>query len=379
MEFKGDSSDFQRIIKTLGIVARTNTTELDGRIYIDASGDKVAFTANNGVTAIRCKSPVAEIVEPGGMSVVYSKLNTFVMSFRPWDGAAGAKNFVFKGDDKELSVSVESLQKEKSSFKGELKLPVMASNFFQQLNDIDQEAFVLNSTVLRRAMNKALYAIDPKMGSDQGALQGMSFKFDGPQIYFAGSNGRVLSEYCVKNHTGIEKEDIILQYDFVTGLRRLLVDNMQLLCETKCNRLAVGFENVLFVGKKIIGYEYPDYRRVFENFEHRLHFPRDILIETLAPLSDILDPEDNFRLTFEIKDKVIRLYNDNASMTLDHDIPGGIDFVIDVNGRILMQSVDAIHDEHVLVKFSNENGVLILDASTTEDQKTVVTPIIRRN
>jgi DNA polymerase III sliding clamp (beta) subunit (PCNA family) len=378
MEFEINSLEFQKIVKMLGIVARVNTVDSAGRICIEVNDNGVHFTANNGFTAICSNSTGADIKEHGSVSVIYGDVNTFVMSFKPWNGFVGAKKFCLSGDDKQVNITVDSFYDGEKSSKGKLKLSAFNSAVVQKLPLFGEQSFILNSTLFRKAMNKVLYAVDPKLDISVGALQGMNIKFEKDNIYFAGSNGRVLSELSIKNHTDNCKDDIILQYDFVMGLRRLLVDDTQLLWEVRDNRVAVKFDNVLFCGKKLIGYEYPDYRDVFDNYEHYIRFTKEILIDSLSPFSDILNPEDNYRLTFKIEDSVVSLYCDQASMTIEQDIPDDMYFVIDVNGKLLTQSIDAIHDECILVKFSDEDGLLILDAGTSEDQKAFVTPIRRR-
>jgi DNA polymerase III sliding clamp (beta) subunit (PCNA family) len=188
----------------------------------------------------------------------------------------------------------------------------------------------------------------------------------------------VLSEYQVKNVTNKKEGVFNLQYDFFMGLKRLLNDNIQLFWEIKGNRASVKFEDVVFIGRTIAGHEYPEYKPMLDKYEHHLNLSKEFLMTNLAPFMDVLDSEDHFRLTMEIKDKVLRFFNDYADIKADESIEGGLNFSIDVNGRLLIQSIDAIRDDYILFKFSDQNGSLIFDSSTFNDQKGLIRPLDKR-
>lgn len=379
MDFSIGASEFQRIIGMLGVVARVKSAELDGRLNIDAVDGRVFFSAYNGTNAIKFTTTPLDLSEPGGVSVVYGKIETFVKSFKPWAGSEGAKSFNFRSGDSEAEVSVSCFRDDAETITGRLRLAVAGLCPFQGMHPVNGGAFVLNSSVVKRALNKTMFAVDPKCGGELPALQGVNMKIVDDGIFFAGANGRILSEYRIDNHTGIDTKSVVLHYEFAMGLRRLLSDDTQIVWEVGGNRLAVEFENVLFVGKKMIGCEYPDYDRTFSLFKHRLDLDKNAITEALSPIIDLLEPEDNHRLTLEIDNSGIRFYNDQVSMVLQCDVPDGLSLVVDINGRLLAQGVESIADDTVAVKFSDDTGMLILDAVSTEDQKVAITPIMRRS
>jgi len=103
-------------------------------------------------------------------------------------------------------------------------------------------------------------------------------------------------------------------------------------------------------------------------------------LDSLSPFSDILDPDDNYRLTFEIKDKTVRLFNDQAVVEFEQDIQGAPAFSTDINGALLMQTVDSIKDTYIMLKFSVDkvSDALIFDSSNSQDQKALVSTLRRR-
>jgi DNA polymerase III sliding clamp (beta) subunit (PCNA family) len=378
MEFSIGTEELQKIMKLMGVVAKANAADSSGRLLIDAQEDHVEILSNNGSTALYYDSYETKVVEPGVVSFNYSKIKSFVSSFKIWNGTAGAKSFTFKATDKATTITVDNIYENGKVSKGKLRLANFNPALINRLPKFKKADFILNSTIFRAATSKVLYAINPNMDYSLNALQGMNISFDDDQIYFVGSDSRVLSEYMVKNVSDRAEGNVTLQYDFIMGLRRLLVDDLQLFWEIDGHRVAVKCNDMVFIGRCIIGHEYPDYKNALDAYQDRINIRKDVFMDLLLPFTDILDAEDNFRLTFAIKDKTIKVFNDQANFELDQDIAGGLDFAIDLNGRLLMQTVYAIKDDHILLKFTDENKVIIFDSCTFEDQKALITPLKRR-
>lgn len=378
MKFNISTSELQKVIKSLSVVVKTNATDFTGRICMKVEGDKLEFLANNGATSLLYTSTNVKINEPGIISIAYHKIKSFVVSFKPWDGARGAKDFYFSTKGKSIKVSVDDFHEKDKIIKGKLKLASYNSDLIQNPKEYGKTSFVLNSTIFKRALNKVLYAINPVDNFGFGAIQGMNATFDDDYICFAATDGRALSEYQIKNSSGYSDSSIVLQYSFLMGLRRLMYDDTQLFWEIADNTVNVKFDNMVFSGKLIIGHEYPDYKPAFEKYTDQINIDKDIIMSSLVPFSDILDPDDNYRLTFEINDKVIKVSNDQAVLEFESDIQGGLSFKVDVNGKLLVQTIDAISDKNVLIKFSDSDGPLVFDSSTSNDQKALISPLRQR-
>lgn len=378
MDFFIDVIEFQRIIKCMSVAAKSNSADITGRLLVEATENDVEFLINNRSTALYYTSTKVKINSIGSSSFMYGKIKTFISSVKPWDGKSGAKEFHFVADEKQTEIFVVNTYENGKVSKNKLKLPNYNTTLIPKPPKFGKVSFVLNSTIFRAAINKVLYAINPSLDFSVAVLQGMNIKFDTDNVYFAGSDGRVLSEYQVKNINDCSEKDITLQHDFVTGLRRLLTDDIQMLWEVTDKSVVVKFDEVTFIGRKIIGHDYPDYKPALDKFTDFIVVEREALITSLLSFSDVFDAEDHNRITFEIKDYVVYLYNDSAKVEIDFDNVKALKFVIDINGRLLLQTLEAIKDDSVLIKFSNENGVLIFDSSTFEDQKALITPLRRR-
>lgn len=380
MDFSISTLELQKIIKLLSVVVKVNATDFTGRICIESVDGGLNFLVNNGSTTLLYTSNEAVVKKPGETSISCGKIKSFITSFKPWDGKYGAKNFYFKVKNNNVNVTVDDLQENGNVVKAKLKLACYNSNLVQRPIEYDTPSFVLNSTAFRLATSKVLYAINPATSFGLYAIQGMNVNFDKDNIWFAGTDGKVLSEYALKNSTGYKGEDIILQYDFLMGLRRIIANDQQLLWEINKGHVNVKIDNVVFGGKLVVGHKYPDYKPTFDQFKHYITLNKATILNSLTPFADILDPEDNYRITVDIKDKIMTLHNDQARIEFElADIQGGLDLSIDVNGKLLIQTVDAIYDDNIILKFSDGAGVLIFDSSTTQDQKALLLPLRRRS
>lgn len=379
MEFFIDTVELQRVVKCMSVVAKTNASDITGRLLLEVSDSSVEFLINNRSTALYYISNKVKIVSTGSVSFAYDKIKTFISSIKAWDGKSGAKEILIVSDDKQTELFVTIVYENGKTSKNKLKVVNYSASLIPKPPTFGKATFVLNSTIFRHAINKVLYAINPSLDFSVAVLQGMNIKFDTDSIYFAGSDGKVLSEYQVKNvNEAFVEKDITLQHDFITGLRRLLVDDIQMMWEITDKTVAVKFDDVVFIGRKIVGHDYPDYKSALGRFDNSISIEREALLSSLLSFSDVFDSEDHNRIIFEIKDNYVILYNDSAKVEIDFDNAKELKFVIDINGRLLMQTLEAIKDDEILIKFSNENGVLIFDSNTFEDQKSLITPLRRR-
>jgi len=295
------------------------------------------------------------------------------MSFPIWSEGAGVKDFRFVVKDGKLTVLVSNITPNKKVSTGRLKLLGFDQYAVRQPMPYEKTVFSLNSDVILEATNKVMYAID---ASDaRPFIQGMYLAFDAKSIYFVGTNGKLISEYTFKNESGLTEGGFLLKYDFVQSLRRLVGDNQRVDFEIDERNVKAKFGNVVLFGKPIIGHQFPDYKTPLENYKYKLVLDKDNL--DVTSVLDSLNAEDNFRLTLEIKDGTLTLYNDFANLCYEN-IDYKDNFIVDVNGTFLRSTVDVIRDQKIVMKFTNEQTPVIFDSANYENQKGLITPLRRR-
>ena len=377
MEFNIDVEELQSIIKALGVVAKRNTNEPSGRILIEAENNKIRFIANNDSVAIGCVSSKNVIKKEGAASVVYNKLRSFISPFEAYNGEFGLKKVIFKTTDKAVNINAENIFENGSTSKAKLRLDLFNTYAIQQPKLLNKTTFILNSNMMKAAIDKITYAINPN--EIRAFIQGMCVEFDSKNIYFAGTNGLMLTQYRIENNSNLDKGKYSIKYDFISALSRLLQsDGTQLFIEIENDRIKIKFNNIFMEGRMIIGHEYPNYHSTLDSFSNVITLNKDVLMGILTPFHDILNPDDHYRITISMKDGSMEIYNDNLHFHYNGDIDFNDEFIMDVNGRFVLQTLTSIKDDKLLMKFSDENGVLIFDSANYEDQKSLITPIKRR-
>lgn len=376
MEFSIEAGELQKAIKLLSVTAKVNAVDMTGMISITASENAVDFLSNNGATALSYHVEKVAVNTTGVAVIEYGKIRSFVTSFQVWNEKSGVKDFHFSADDNLLNITVVNTHENKKISEGQLKLRTYDAYTVRAPKALEKPSFVLNSNIFRTATNKVLYAITP--GQGMTFLDGMNIMFEDSGISFAGTNSRVLSEYKIKNISDLREGSFLLRYDFIMGLRRAISEETNIAFEITERDVKACFDNVCFWGKTIIGHDFPEYKKILDTFEHTISLDKEVLMSSLLPLSDSLDPDDNYRLSFSIKKGEMVFFTDVVKFKYSDSVDFAGEFVIDVNGQFMKQTIEAIVDDVILIKFTDEDGVLVFDSSNYEDQKALVTPIRRR-
>jgi DNA polymerase III sliding clamp (beta) subunit (PCNA family) len=368
----------RHVVRALDVVVKRNTNDSIGRILIESDSEKntVIFTCNNGSEVVSYTASKVSVKESGSASIAFGKIVRFISSFIPWEDTYGLKEFRFLKTDKDLKIIVENIHENGKKSKGSLKLDLFDVNSIRKPKPLDKANFILNSAIIKTAINKIVYAIDPAGAAQY--LQGMCIRFDKDSIYFTGTNGKMLSEYIVKNNGDLTEGSYILKYNFIMGLNRVLNDDADISFEITKNRVNVMFDNIFYSGEIIVGRTFPDYEASLDAFSNMIVLSKDVLMGHLYPFLDVLDSDDYNRITFSIKNGKVTIYNDFANFEYDESVDYGDDFIVDVNGQFFIQTIEAIKDDKIKIKFSNSDGNLIFDSNTFEDQKALVTHIRRR-
>jgi len=378
MEFYIDTNELQRVVRLLGATAKTNESGPAGLILVEAfENNTVSFLSNNGLMAISTLATDVIVKNPGTISVSYSAVKSFVMPFSAWNETFGAKGFTFSAEGKDINLKVDNVYEDGKKSKGRLKLESFDAYTIRQPKPFGEPTFELNSNIFKTALSKILYAIDPN--GNKAGIQGMNIRFDEENIYFAGTNGVVLSEYKIKNISTLPEGNFVLKHSFIMTLKSAILEETMLLVEINKSDIKVKMGNACLHGTIDVGSVYPNYAPNLESYENMVKLSKDVLISGLAPFIDVLDSDDHNRLTLSISDKKVTMYNDMAEFEYNGEVDFLDSFIIDVNGSFMSQTVFAIKDDSLYMKFSDDKGLLIFDSANFEDQKAIITPIRRRN
>lgn len=380
MEFLVKTQDMQRAIKLLSVVAKVNTASFEGRVLISTETDKVKFLVNNGKTGMVHTIP-AKVIDEGEVSVVYGKIRVFIMTFLPWDGTVGAEEFVFKSDGTKLSINASSLHLNGAVAKSELKVDLIETESIPRISSIESPNMILNSSIIKTAVDKVLYAVSTK-DSIVAYTMCICMIFSDEFIKFVATNGRVLCEYKVKNDCSIKGGAYLLTHEFITGLRRIITDDVQLFWHVSANVAKIDFDNTLFQGyiQQIdLKDQYPDYEQKFSLFETVISVDRDVLLSGLQSFVDILNGDDFHRVSFIIENNKLILNTDVSHFELfDESFPADLQMAIDVSGKDMLNTLHSISDSNIKLKFIDKDNGLVFESAGYDLQQAYVVNLVRR-
>lgn len=376
MNFEIDVARMQRIISVLATSSKANANDNTGRVLVRATKDELSFVVNNGETAAIAKVDDAIINETGEMVFSFSDLRTFIPKFVAWNENYGSKIFHFKVMKSGVFINVDSVYTNGKKSKGKIKLKEYPTLGFPAPEEVKDVSFILNSDIVKPAASKVLYAID--QNHSKAALRGVNLTFDTDNIYFAGTNGKMLSEYKTGNVSDCKEGSYVFKYEFLQGLNKILPSNTQVFFSIGAGKVMATFDDIILFGKLVIGEEYPKYFPVLNDFKELVSISRESLFESIKPLAESLDADDNKRITLSIKDRSLFLSSEYAEFQCEDDINYDGDFIIDINGAFMLKTIEAIKDDLLLVKFNGEKFNLLFDSGNFENQKALITCIKRR-
>jgi DNA polymerase III sliding clamp (beta) subunit (PCNA family) len=377
MEFVVNLEDIQRAMKLLNSVARQNTDDVIGQVVLDVRNTgELILLCNNGSLALTHLITNCKVQDPGVTCVSFGKLSSFLNSFSSWEDDSGVKGVKFKALKNDLSLSLDNhfIGNKKTTHK--LKLKLYPSQKVAVPTPFEETTLEINSATLRLAISKVIYAINP--ASVRTFLQGVNINFEDNSIYFAGTDAQMLSEYRTSNTGNLTEGNFTISYNFIMALRKIIDAESDVRFSIKDGKIKALINTTTLHGNLLIGEEYPQYAQAFENYTHEITINKDIMLSSFVPFMNTLDVEDHSRLTISINNNRLIVRSDFAESEYHGDINFDGELIVDINGSYLFQTLNAIMDDVINMKFSDDGGVLIFDSEQFRNQKALITPVRRR-
>ena len=377
MDFCVDLSSIQKALRILSSVARQNTDEVVGQVLLDVkdTGDLVLL-CNNGTLAVTHLVAGCSVKEPGALCVSYGKLNSFIAAFPPFEDGCGVQEVKFKGLKNDLSLSLENHFSADKKTAHKLKLKLYPIHKMSVPTPFKNTVLQLNSGTLRLAISKVIYAVN--QNSIRNFLQGVNVTFDDSFIYFAGTDAQMLSEYKTVNLGSLKTGSYTLPYNFVMALRKIIDADSEVYFDIENNSIKAVVNKTTLHGTLLVGEEFPNYSQAFENYKDEIIINKDVMLSSFVPFMNTLDSDDHNRLTIMINDNKLVVKSEYAESEYSDNIEYDGNFIVDVNGSFLYQTLSAIMDDVLKMRFSTDTSVLIFDSQQFENQKALLTPIRRK-
>ena len=208
-------------------------------------------------------------------------------------------------------------------------------------------------------------------------MTGLNITVMEDRIMFAGTNGVKLAEFGLDINADVKNGSYILGYAFASILRNVLDDDAQVFMRFEGRHAYIRSNNLYIVGSLIINENYPNYKAMFELTES-LRTPRLDFYDTIHTVMDVLDPEDNSRLTINFTDNVLTLRNDKVEsvQTFDESFTANLD--IDVNGEVLDSILRDFIGDDIEIHFTEGNNYIVFKSPENEKHTALLTVLKRR-
>lgn len=377
MECKVKVDELQFIFSKLSNVVSPNEDDVSSLVLMEARNGVVKFRVSSSRTHIvmTANEDQIEIVNTGKILFRFSDLKGYVSKFMPLVDNYGTEWFHFIYDEEKGLVKTKTVFKDSKPSYRRLKFPVFEVDTLPPVKDFDDPLLIVNSSILKKGINKVLHCINPNEVRD--AITGVNVTIDTNRIVFTGTNGVKLAEFALDIQADIERKSYIFSYTFASILRSVLDDDAQVFIKIEADRVYVKFNNVYMIGSLLINSSYPDYKKMFE-LEEKVNIPRIPFYDAVYSVMDVLDAEDNNRLSLKISDNKVFLKNDKVESEQEFDQSFESELDIDVNGSLLESLLKDFMDESIDINFTSGNNYIVISSPDNANHTVLLTTVKRR-
>jgi len=374
MEFKIPTGKLQTIISKLSNIVKMNENDISGMLYIEAD-DNIKFKATNGFVHITIDSNECEIIEKGKVLLKFRDIKGYVLRFVPLSENYGTKNFHFIIKNDEGNIKTKTLfPNSKPSYKT-LKFEIFNTTQYPIIKPFGEVQLIINSNILKRGIEKVLHCIDPT--EIRNALKGLNVTIDEDKIVFVGTNGVKLAEDTMNINADIRQASYIFKHDLATILRFILDDDSQVFISFEGRYVYIKCNDIYIIGSLIIGESYPDYKPMFACNE-TIIFPRVDFTDSILAIMDVLDPEDNNRLTLNFNSNKLTLKNDRVEAVHEFDNNFNSVLDVDVNGVFLASMLKDFIGDNLEIHFTKGNNYITFKSENDSNHIALITTVKRR-
>ena len=374
MEFKISVEELQSIVSRLSTVVKINEDDVTGMVMIEV-GDDVKFKATDGSIKLIISNDQCEIISTGKALLKFKSVKGYISKFVPLVDGYGTKEFHIVADGAEGLIKAKTqFQSSKPSYR-RLRFEIFKGDTYPSATPFGEAQLILNSDILKRGIGKVMYCVNP--GDVRRAITGLNVIIKKDGIVFAGTNGIKLAEFELDINADIEQASYVFKYNFASVLRAVLDDDAQVFIRFGGGRVYVKSNDMYLIGSLIINESYPNYKPMFE-LEKVITFPRLDFADSVHTVMDVLDPEDNHRLTITFSDTKLLLKNDVVESVQEFDDPFEANLDIDINGEFLDSILYNFVGEKLELHFTDGNNYIVFKSPENDKHTALLTVVKRR-
>jgi DNA polymerase III sliding clamp (beta) subunit (PCNA family) len=372
MEFKIEVNELQNILAKLAVVIRPNDEDMGSMVIVEGT-EGLVFKSVSGRMTLAISAEKFEMISKGSFLFRLTDLKAYAQKFVPFVGDYGTKDFHFVVSDSDCTIkSVTQFPSQKPSYR-KLKIPIFHLDF-PSTKHFEDPLLIVNSSILKKGLNRVLHCINP--GEVRRAMTGANITIMTDKIVFAGTNGVKLAEFSLPINADIDNKSYLFTYGLASAMRSVLDDDAQVFMKFEGDRAFIRSNNIYLIGPILIGEKFPDYKALFQ-LEKTVKIPRLDFYDSVHTVMDVLDPEDNHRLsvTFQGNDMLLKNDKSECKQTFDTSFDN---LDVDVNGVFLDALLTNILGDNLEIYFKEGNNYIVLKSVENPDHTALITTVKRR-
>ncbi len=379
MEFKINVFELQTIFSKLSHVVRMTEGNFTSMIMVESKDGGVVFKATDGtnILMITAQSDQCELISEGKTLLKFADVRNYVMRFVPLVDTYGTKEFhVIANDAESMIKSTTTFPSGKPSHR-RLKLATFNADGYPAIvKSFDEAQLVMNSNVFKRGIGRVLHCINPN--EVRKAMTGVCVTLMDDKIVFAGTNGIKLADFEFPINADIHHKSYIFSYNFASTLRNVLDDDAQVFMKLDEGRFGyVKSNNIYMIGNLIVGDSFPDYKNMFE-LTNVVSVPRLDFYDSVRTVLDVLDTEDNSRLSINISGNQLSLKSTKSEFTQEFDAEFETSLDVDVNGLFFESLLKDFIGSTIELWFSPSANYIVMRSSESPNHTALITLVKRR-
>lgn len=374
MKFKIAVDELQNIFAKLTHVVRPTDEGTVGMVLIEADNSGLRFKVANGNVNLMIEGVKFEVIEKGKSIIRYRDIKSYIFKYFPLVEDYGTESFQFELSGEEGLLKTKTIYKNSNPVYKSLKFPVFNVTF-PTVKPFDEAHFIINSDILKKGTNRVFHCINPN--EVRRAITGLNVTVMPDKIVFTGTNGIKLTEFSLSINADIEQKSYIFNHDLAGALRSVLDDDAQVFVRLDPKYAYFKSNNLYLSGGLILGEDFPNYKSMF-NLQKVITIPRLSFYDSVHTVTDVLDPEDNSRVSIRFEGDTLYLKNDKMESEQRFDAPFEHSLKIDANGMFLDSLLKDFVGDNLEVHFTEGNNYVVFKSVEFPNHTALLTLLKRR-
>ena len=376
MEFKIPVDRAQLIVNKLTSVAKIASDDIDGLVLIEAT-DSVQFSVNNKSVSLSVTSDECDITTTGKVLCKLSDFRGYISRFSMITEDFGTEFFHFVVTDEVLLIKTKTIFRDSKPTYKKLKASLLDPSIYPKIKIVDEAQLIVNSDVLKEGIARVLHCVNPN--EIRASLKGVSIAIKDDGLVFAATNGVKLAETVVDVNTdSIEESTHIFKFGFASTLKYILDSDSQVFITFEGSNVYVRSNELYIVGSTIVNEAFPNYGKAFEAFDYILTLPRVSFSDGVANAVDVLDVDDNSRLSIDIEGNKMVLTNERIVIEQEFEESFTDPLHMDVNGHYLNDFLGNFVGDSIKLCFKDSNSPIVIGSGVDNKHTVLLTHLRRR-